>query len=428
MNYRISLVSRTEREAQIKNSVQSSAKTLDFYEFRNTKTSLKVIRIDLSIPVYRMENFRTFTYQREFLRESKKENDFFIKGQEVESAQQEQHDILAKLAQKSVSDSVSVFDVLKKEKQREPILIASNGVVVNGNRRLAAMRELYAENQTTFAEFSHVDCMVLPEDATADEIVDVEAALQAKPETKLDYDWIGDAKLIDRLVSMGRTPRQIAEKLNRSEREVKNSLQALKEAELYLKDWAHAEGDYSKIKEGGEQLFKDLPKLLDGKDRALQDASRIIAWSLFDKKDLPGRIYDYNPAIGKLADDVIERTCEILDLSSDVSEEDDEEFSIDLENSDQSLYDTFIDTLKDESLRDNAVEALVEACQSAIETEKGQKSGEAALKAIVQAHTKLVSVDLSKASPATFDPIAKQLSSIKVLLERLTDRIEELKK
>ncbi len=430
MTYNVVLTSRAERDAQIKQGVLSPVGSENFYDFRNTKYELPVIRIDITLPIYRMENFRTFTSQKEYVVENKEDQGFFARGQEIESVQQVQHDILVKLAKKGVSDSiVPVIDVLRKDKQREPLLISSTGVVINGNRRLAAMRELYAEDSAANSEFSHVNCMVLPEDATPDEIVDVEASLQAKPETKLDYDWIGDGQLINRLINMGRTTAQVADQLNRGEKEIKNSLQALAEAELYLKDWVNAEGEYSRVRDDAEQLFKDLPKSLDGKDAGLQDASRVIAWSLYDNKEkLSGRVYDFNPAFGKLATDVLDRLAEGLGVSNvGVPGADDEDsFSVDMEEDSESpSYGDVIQALRDESTKDDAVDVLIEACLSAIETEKGQKSGEAALKAISVAHSKLAAVDLSKAHPHTYNGIRNQLSSIGKLVELLNTKLDQ---
>lgn len=428
MSYAIRLLARAEREALIHKGITSSLEVNEFYEFRNTKYSLPVIRIDINTPVYRMENFRTYTDQKEYITNNKKEADFFLKGQESESCQQIQHEILSALARKGKSDSVvPVIDVLRKEKQRESILISSSGVVINGNRRLAAMRELLAEDASANAEFSHVNCMVLPDDATSDEILDIEASLQAKPETKLDYDWIGDGQLINKLLSSGRTTAEISDMLNRSKKEVENSLQALTEAELYLKDWAYASGEYSRVRDDAEQLFKDLPKRLEGKEPNLQDASRAIAWSLFENRDkLPGRIYDFNAAFGNLAPDVLERLSDSLGIECFAAEEDDDEgFSIDVEEDDSVSYESLVDALKDEETKEDAVDALIEACQSAIETEKGQKSGEAALKSISQAHAKLAAVDLSTALMKTYPAIRKQLEAIYSISGKLLGDLEK---
>lgn len=431
MSYAVELVSRAEREALIQKGTVSSKEVNEFYEFRNTKYSLPVIRIDINTPIYRMENFRTYTDQKEYITINKKDADYFLKGQESESCQQIQHEILSALARKGKSDSVvPVIDVLRKEKQREAILISSSGVVINGNRRLAAMRELFDEDASGNAEFSHVNCMVLPEDATANEILDIEASLQAKPETKLEYDWIGDGQLIGKLRSSGRTTAEIAEMLNRDKKEVENSLRALTEVELYLKDWAHATGEYSRVRDDAEQLFKDLPKRLEGKDTSLQDASRAIAWSLFDNRDkLPGRIYDFNAAFGSLAPDVLERLSESLGIgcneNDENGEEDDEGFNVDIEEDGAASYGDLIDALKDDDSKEDAVDALIEACQSAIETQKGQKSGEAALKSVSQAHAKLAAVDLSTALEKTYPALRKQLEAIHSISGKL---IEDLKK
>jgi hypothetical protein len=297
--YIIQLTSRVEREARIRKARISPIDTDTLYDFRNAPVKLPVIQLPIDVPIYRMENFRTFTDQSEIIKARKLAPDYFSSGQEVESVQQIQHGILARHARKGFKDSVTpVIDVLRQQRQRYPILISSSGVVVNGNRRLAAMRDLLAEDRVAYRHFNTVNCAVLPEDATVEEIVDIEASLQAQPETKLEYDWIGDAQLVARLVALHKSTAAVAARLNRSEKEIRNVLSALAEADLYLKEWAQAEGEYSRVAEDGEQLFKDLPKQLEGKDAGMQAASRAIAWTLFDNRaTVPGRIYSFNPAL-----------------------------------------------------------------------------------------------------------------------------------
>lgn len=428
MSYQVSIVSRAEREARIKKGLSAPVGKLEFHDFRNTKTELPEIMLSIDVPIYRMENFRTFTDQREYTLKEKLLSNYFTAGQEIESIQQAQHNLLAALARKGVADSViPVIDVLKKEKQREAILITSSGVVVNGNRRLAAMRELLSEEPS----FSHVRCAVLPEDATADDIVDIEAALQAKPETKLDYDWIGDAQLVSRLVSLHKDTGEVARRLDRSEKEIKNSILALAEADLYLKEWAQAEGAYSKVREDAEQLFNDMPKQLEGKDPALQRASRAIAWTLFDNRDkLPGRVYSFNAAFGKLAGEVLDKVASDLGLATETEsvEEDAAGFDVDVGGEDGAVsYDAVVDALKNSAKDENVVDTLIEAAQNAVEIARGQKSSQAALKAVQQAHAKLIAVDLQRAAPETRAPIRKQLDAIAVLAKTLIEKIETYK-
>lgn len=431
--FTIKISARAEREAIIIKGVESSTENEEFYEFRNEKYLLPIIRISINIPIYRMENFRTFTDQNEYIAKHNLDPDFFLAGQEMESCQQVQHEILEALARKGKADSViPVIEVLSKEKQREPILISSSGVVINGNRRLAGMRALLREDSSAYSEFSHVNCMVLPKDATTEEILDIEAGLQAKPETKLEYDWIGDAQLIHKLQMTGRTTDQIAQKLNRKRTEIENSLQALMEAELYLNEWVGSPKAYTRIKDDAEQLFKDLPKRLDGKEQNLQDASRVIAWTLFENRDkLNGRVYNYNSAFGKLASDVLDRVTAVLELESAPEENDANggSFDIDLDAGESpDNYDALITALKDGDMKDEVVDALIDVCDSAIEREKGLKSGEAALKAATAAHSKLAGVDLTTALPKTHETIRKQLESIIELSNTLLSKLDNYEK
>jgi len=429
MAYIVTLLSPAERAAIIKRAVEASTREEDFYDFRSTKIQLRVIRIPINVPIYRMENFRTFTDQKEYLTVENVEEDYFLKGQENESVQQVQHEILVRLARKGKDKSITpVIDVLRKAKQREPLLITADGIMVNGNRRLAALRELSREDTADSTSFEHVELLVLPPDASPEDILDIEASLQGKPETKLDYDWIGDAQLIKAQINIHKSTYNVSQRLNRSEKDIKNTLQALLEADLYLKEWASSEGEYSRVKDDAEQFFKDLPKHLEDKSAQLENVSRVIAWSLFDNRSrLPSRIYDYNAAFGRLAEDVIERFSENIGIQTDkTSTADDEDFSIDIDAEENEInYTAVIDALKDRTNED-AIEYLIEASIDAIETAKGQKSGDASLKAVTQANSKLVSVDLSKANPSTYKTIKKQLEAIIAVATRLNESVAEL--
>lgn len=431
MSYQVQVESQASRQAKIVASIEASSETRDFYEFRNQKTQLKLIRIASDLLIYRTENFRTYIDQHSYIIREKKPADFFLAGQENESIQQLQHDIVARLARKGRADSITpVIEVLKTEKQREPLLITQRGIVVNGNRRLAAMRELLEEDSTANAEFTHVDCLVLPADVTPEEIVDIEARLQAKPETKLDYDWIGDCLLIQKLLDLGRTPAQVAERLNRKQTEIRNSLAALGEANLYLKDWAKAEGDYARVREA-EQFFKDLPSLVQGKEQVLADASRVLAWNLFDNREqLNERLYAFNVVYGKNAAEVLDRVADELGipLSADAAE-DDGSFSVDVEAGvTTTSYQPVIDALRDPERRDEALEVLIEISRGVIEQERGKKSGGAALKAIITANARLSEVDLSRADASTYVAMERQLEQIGKRVTELRETLDRLRK
>ena len=86
---------------------------------------------------------------------------------------------------------------LRDRGQQDPAIITAEGVLINGNRRTAALRSLYQKDDWLKARY--VQCLVLPEDAQTDELVDLEAELQIARDFKQGYSWINEAFLIEEL-------------------------------------------------------------------------------------------------------------------------------------------------------------------------------------------------------------------------------------
>lgn len=430
MNHTVKVTSLSERETLIAERLEHSDQTGEtIYDFRGDKYTPKVISLPINVPVYRMTNCRTFSGQKSEIASKGLEPDFFFGGQESSTAQQAQHEILVKLSKKGTSSVTPIFGLLEKEGQRQEILITTSGVVVNGNRRLSAMRELYASKSGSDREpFSHIRCAVLPADITPDEIDDIEADLQARPQAKLEYDWIGDAQLIRRQVAKeGRSAKDVAERLRRSKSDIENVLQALAEADLYLSNWVEQPGRYELVSAEGQQIFGDIPKSIAKKSPELQDASRAIAWSIFENRDrITGRIYSLNPAFGKLAPKVLELLGEQLDIDPVDDESDDlfGDFSVEIDDEDSDEnYGAIITALRNEETKDDAVTALLEACETAIELDRGQKSEKAALKALSAAHAKLSTVDASTSGEKFLPAMLKQVESIRGLLGKIEESV-----
>ena len=429
MAYKIKITARAEREATIKKRSETSIDVGEtIYDFRSGTYAPKVISLPVDMPVYRMESCRTFSAQQSQIATEERDNDFFAKGQELTTAQQIQHDILTKLAKRGSESVTSIYLVLEKDGPREPLLITSTGVVVNGNRRLSAMRELMRKSDGAVDErFTNVRCAVLPPDTTRDEIDDIEADLQARPQTKLEYDWIGDARLIRRQVSKGRTTKEVADRLRRSKAEIENTLQALDEADLYLSEWVENPGHYHLLKDG-EQIFGDIPKNIAKKDPQLQDASRAIAWSIFENRDrVVGRVYSLNAAFGKLAPNVLNILEDQIDIRRvhEDGEADDDDFDFDIDDSDDAKdYTPIIHALKDEVTKEDTVTALLDACETAIELTKGAQNERAALKALSQVHARLIGIDVNAAGQNTLPAVQKHIEAIRNGLDKIEATIQ----
>ena len=429
--YGIKLSPRSERESLIAKRVRASTKQEPLFDFRGPSTSLPVIVVHVDKLVYRMENCRTFAEQQDLIASKELDPTYFTRGQELSTAQKDQHKILEKLAKRGTSAVSPITDVLQTEGQRESILITHSGVVVNGNRRLCAMREIFSEEGVN-SRFAHVTCQVLPADTTRDEVDDIEANEQARPQTKLEYDWIGDAQLIHRQVNKGRSTKEVARQLRRNESEIKNLLQSLEEADLYLQEWAKKPKRYTLVSGDAQQLFSDLPKRLTDKSVQLKQGSRAIAWSLYDNREkVPGRVYSFNRAFGELAEEVLDEVAKQLDVSTVPTGAGgtNDSFAIDIEGDEepQKDYSNVINRLRNEDGSDEVPDIVVDVCQSAIEKKREQDSRNAPLRAITQAKSKLARVDISVAERATYPKIEECLYAIEEIARKLLEKIDTKK-
>lgn len=405
--------------------------TFDVYE--GQRTMLPVIRLPIDLPVYRMANARTQTEQLAHIAETKGPANYFEAGQDNEEAQQAQHNILRVFANATAGSVKPIIEELERTKQTEPIMITPSGVVVNGNRRLTAMRELYAERKTEFPTFAEVECMVLPP-LTEEQIDDIETRLQERPETKLPYSWINETLKIRRqLEKKSKKETDIADMRRKSVGDIRKSLSALNYAEIYLRDWCGAPNDYRLVEKGGEQFFSDLVPRLKGKEGPLLEANLRMAWLLFDNRDsLGGRIYNFNKVLGEKAEHVLAQLAERLDIEEEQAEEvdgaADDEMEIDLGGeSVGNDYAPLLALFDNPQRRDEVFDELKAVCQTVLDSGAQSKVGKAALRAAQDANTRLTEIDLSTADPNTHTGIEKQLDEIVHRATGLKSKLQEIK-
>lgn len=97
------------------------------------------------------------------------------------------------------------FDKLKEDLQKfgqnDPGLITHQGILVNGNTRAAALRELGQQTMRVG---------VLPESFTRADIDSVELSLQLRRDHRRDYSYINRLLAMEEQASLGRTPDAIA--------------------------------------------------------------------------------------------------------------------------------------------------------------------------------------------------------------------------
>lgn len=423
--YHVAIEIPEVRIERIKAQALQSNSTYPFPHFQNRVQPLPVVRLPIGLPIYRMANYRTRAEQLTYIREKNKPHDFFENGQENQSVQQVQHDILFSFAQKGVGGKiVPIADILQESPQHEPILITADGVVVNGNRRLSAMREIYNSGKE---EFSHIDCMVLPEYATRDEIREIEVRLQMTPQTLLPYDWICEGIAINELIQMGMTKEKVAELLRKRPVDLENHILALQHAELYLADRLGKPGDYAEVLDK-EQMFSDMAKGLKTKEGDDLESSRQIAFILTENsRNLGRRAYDYKGTFGPDSREVVEKLACRLDIpllpaqvELDPELDFDFDFGDDGGNEAPLSYSPVIEVLKDKSRSEDLAEVITDIYDEMRNERDDRAAGQHALRKIQEANARLMEVDLTRADRSTLEAIGQQL-------ETINRRVNELK-
>lgn len=426
--YRTHTHSLQERKELIEQAVKASKEKHTFYEYQNKRHDLPLVRLAIGTPIYRLENYRTRTAQMKHVHDHQKQADYFKGSQENEEVQQAQHDILVFFANQGRAGSVSpIMEELRNEEQRDPLLITTGGVVVNGNRRLAAMRELFVEGNE-FRHFSHVDCAVLPENVTPDEVREIEVRLQMRPETKLPYEWVNESLAIQELLQSGKKAQHIADLMKKKKRDVERADRALREAEIYLREWLREPGEYQHV-EDAEQFFNDLAKALEGKQGEMLEASRRIAWALLgSSKSLKRRVYDYNFGFDKKTDEVASALVDRLGIDlTERQDGDDPPADLDVDLGDEptsSSLDPLIEVFDDAGQRQAVTDELIAVCESIWEQERLGEIGRRALASVQAANGKLQEVDLTKADPGTYGVIKTQLDSVVDRANKLKSNLE----
>jgi len=248
---------------------------------------LPIIRIHQDVPKYRLENGRTASAQVEHIvKHPSARPDLFKGDAELWDAQEAQHKLLLKLAEKS--DLRKYFES-PANTQVDLILLDHNGFVVNGNRRLSTWRDLYFNDKARYGHFEYIDVVVLP--VVDSKAIDrLEASLQIEKDIKADYTWDAEANMmLAKRVREGYSDKDLAELYGKKEAEVKELIDMRNYAQEFLKSrgkesmWSLVSGSElafrrivtARQKVGGtgrQELFKEAAFALIDNPEAVKDS------------------------------------------------------------------------------------------------------------------------------------------------------------
>ncbi len=273
---------------------QKSAKTYPL-TFQKKNTYFPVYTVDTDLPKYRLANGRTQAAQEEYLaKHPEKGMDFFARDAESEEVQRVQHELLREMIKNP--DLLSFFED-PSHSQEQPLILTDKGFVVNGNRRLCAMRELYYRDQEKYARYSHIDVVILPVCDEKD-IDELEASLQIQPDIKQDYTWIAMACMLRaRQMRYGYTDQQLSQLYDMPEREIRARLAHLDLVDEYLQSRKKAK-QYDLVAKADyafKALYKGRQQLKQADER---DLFTQLAYCLIDDSNAAeGRLYERIPEV-----------------------------------------------------------------------------------------------------------------------------------
>ena len=193
----------TARQRRIQEACQHSQGE-HWVTLRQGPVEIPTVHLDHELLIYRVDNGRLLAALQEHF---KSEPSCLLQLHRSESTAATQDLLHGLLLEKAGDQRGPILRELKRLKvQTEPLLVDSTGVVVNGNRRLSAMRQLLKEDPDQFQRFQKPLVAVLSDTVSRSDVEYIETALQLAPETKLPYGWVAEPKLRRQINELGLDP------------------------------------------------------------------------------------------------------------------------------------------------------------------------------------------------------------------------------
>lgn len=258
----------------VKNSQTGEKYQIDY---RGKYRPLPVIEVPIEMLVYRIENIRTKSLQKQWLAQHRDQpRDLFTSDPFSIEAQETQHQVLKLLIDKE--NLLKSFKDNDKLQQTEPLICSNDGIVVNGNRRLCAWRELYYNNKSKYAHFQTVSVAVLP-DNDPQGMYDLEVALQIRSDMKAEYVWHAIAADYQEKFDSGMDIGVLAAKQNKKPEEINTYIECYNYAAQYLEsigypdEWERVDKQEYAFKQivvgrknisnpGDKELFQEITKAM----------------------------------------------------------------------------------------------------------------------------------------------------------------------
>lgn len=275
--------------------------------WREDELYLPLLKLPISSLVFNLDNFRTKRQQLDYQQNGQLPENTFT-DPESSVAQTAQFEILLDLLKDTGQDLV---DDLKDIGQLDPVIITFDGIIINGNRRIAAMRKL---------GFDTAECLVLPVEATKDDLYYIEQVLQVSKDFKQPYHWVNELISIDFGFSdRKKSAENLAKILRIKVQDVLSKRDQKILVDEFL-DWKGIPRAYNyKMLNDVEQVFGDLEKYLHKSkiNNSLKEQAKLAVFNLIEHRPPEGRLYTHVSGILRNFSEIHERLLKEQDVNLD---------------------------------------------------------------------------------------------------------------
>ena len=375
-----------QRQDYIRQLRQSGTSLYDFpLFFQDQMRTFPVYSVEIGFPCYRLANGRTRTAQLEIIATEDLTSDFFTKDPDSEPALRKQDEILRQM----VHDA-GLLRTFKKVQQDQPLILENDGYIVNGNRRVCAMRLLLQQDEETYSHFKHVQVIFLPPCNQRD-IKELEGRLQVQPDIRADYSWTAEAMLYQDLRKQRWTDEQIADLYQKGISEIRELIAMLEDAEHYLETRGN-DGRYSKVIKK-EYAFRQLQKK---RQKCVNDEPRkqlltTVAYLMLDDPDTTdGRLYESIPDAHKFLDNIANNLQRDFEEQIESETDNEDDFDI-LGGTTPDDFTGILGVLNETTNAPKARDVIRDTIEEMRNQERERKDATYCLRQVQQAHTKLQS-------------------------------------
>lgn len=391
--------------------------------FQGSQRTLPVYSVEIELPKYRLANGRTQAAQEKYLaNHADLGNDFFERDTESNVAQKIQHGLLKEMV---LGSDLYAYFKDTTNKQEQPLILSYDGYVVNGNRRLCAMREFYVDSPEKYAHFKHIDVVILPL-CTSKDIDELEAHLQIQPDIKEKYTWISKACMLRaRQTQHGYTDKQLSEIYDIPEKEIRTMLGQLGLADDYLKSRGK-EKQYD-IVEKDDYSFSQLQKARQQLKQPEEiDLATEISFIFIDNTDtIQGRLYDWIPDVKENLSVIVDELGKSLTVKEEQIHDETDKYSLfGISDSTQTIT-PLIEAVKDPINQNSVLEIVTDIIESQKQKKRHKVKANAVLKYVSDANANLRNAINCISNDSIIQGVDEQLVAIEQSIRHLRNWLKD---